>query len=131
MPYCQHNSLPSVSKLKPMSPCYLPYLNAFSGVIVPTKKPAKKPAKQALKSTPAMLTPSAAPLAGSTRSISNTLARLCTASVAPEASAANKCRKPSAPSPGLPKPGQRAKPTKVAWITHIKPPIDCSQRVRF
>ena len=78
-----------------------------------------------------MLTPSAAPLAGSTRSISNTLACLCTASVTPKASAANKCRKPSASSPGLLKPGQCAKPMKVTWITYIEPPIDCSQRVRF
>ena len=88
-----------------MSPCYLPYLNAFSSIIVPTKKPAKKPAKQALKLTLVTLTPSAAPLAGSTRSISNTRARLRTASVTPKASAANKRRKPSTPPPlGPPKP---------------------------
>ena len=39
-PYCRHNSLPSVNKLKPMLPCYLPYLDAFSGVIVPFIDPA-------------------------------------------------------------------------------------------
>ena len=57
---------------------------------------------------------SSAPPAGSTRSISSTLAYLCTASVAPEASAVNKYKKPSTPPPlGPPKPGQRAKPIKV------------------
>ena len=97
-----------------MSPCYLPYLDAFPGVVVPAKKPAKKPAKQALKLMPVMLMLSAAPPAGSTCSISNTRACLCTASVTPEASAANKCRKPSAPPPlGPPKPGQYAKLIKV------------------
>ena len=80
---------------------------------------------------PLELTPSA-PLAGSTRSISNTLTYLCTASVAPEASAANKYRKPSVPPPpGPPKPGQHAKPMKVTQITHIELPIDHSQHIRF
>jgi len=107
-PYCQHNSLLSVSKLKPTSPRYLPYLNAFPGVVVPAKKPikkpAKKPAKQALKSTPVTLTP-AAPPADSTRLISNTRAYLCTASVIPKAFTTNKHRKPSTPPPlGPPKP---------------------------
>jgi hypothetical protein len=47
-----------------------------------------------------------APLAGSTRSISNTLAYLRTASVAPKASAVNKRRKLSTPPPlGPPKLG--------------------------
>ena len=47
-----------------------------------------------------------APLAGSTRSISNARARLRSASVAPKASTVNKRRKPSAPPPlGPPKPG--------------------------
>ena len=47
-----------------------------------------------------------APLAGSTRFISSTLAYLYTASVTPEASAVNKYRKLSTPPPlGLPKPG--------------------------
>jgi len=58
-----------------------------------------------LKLTLVTLTSSAAPPAGSTRSISNTRARSRTASVAPKASAANKRRKPSAPPPGPPKPG--------------------------
>ena len=108
-------SLLSVSKLKLTSPCYLPYPDAFPGVVVP-------PAKQALKSTPATSTPLAAPPAGSTRShtrtanvapVSNTRACSCTASVAPEASV-NKYRRLSTPSPlGPPKPGQRAKPIKV------------------
>ena len=53
-----------------------------------------------------MLILSAAPPAGSTRSISNTIAYSCTASVAPKASATNKYKKPSTPPPlGLPKPG--------------------------
>jgi hypothetical protein len=128
-------SLLSVSKLKPTSPYYLPYLNAFPGVVPPakkaTKKAPKKAPKQALKPTPATLAPSAAPPASSTCSISNTCAYLYTASVTPEASAANKYRKPSAPPPGLPKPGQRAKPMKVTRITYIEPPIDRSQHVRF
>ena len=110
----------------------MPYLDAFPGVVVPAKKPAKKPAKQALKSTPAILTPSVAPPAGSTRSISNTRARSRTTSVAAKASAVNKRRKPSAPPPpGPPKPGQRAKPTKITQITRIEPPVDRSQRVQF
>jgi len=51
------------------------------------------------------LTPSAAPLAGSTRSISNTRAYLHTASVTPKASTINKRRKLSTPPPlGPPKP---------------------------
>jgi len=107
-PYCQYNSLPLVSKLKPTSPYYLPYLNAFSSIIVPAKKPIKKPAKQTLKLMLIMLTPLAAPLAGSTRSIRNTRAHLYTTSVAPKAPKAptvNKHRKPSTPPPplGLPK----------------------------
>ena len=78
----------------------------FPGVVVPAKKPVKKPAKQALKLMLAILTLSVAPPAGSTRSISNTRACLCTTSVAAKASAVNKCRKLSAPSPlGPPKPG--------------------------
>ena len=93
-----------------MSPCYLPYLDAFPGVIVPAKKPAKKPvkkpAKQALKLTPVILTPLAAPPAGSAHSISNTCAYPYTASVTLEAFAANKYRKPSALPPlGPPKTG--------------------------
>ena len=32
--------LPWVSKLKPTSPCYLPYLDAFPGVVVPCIDPA-------------------------------------------------------------------------------------------
>ena len=105
-PYCPYNSLPSVSKLKPTSPRYLPYLNAFPGVIVPVKKPAKKPTKQASKSTLVTLTPLAAPFAGSTRSVSNTRARSRTTSVVFKASAANKRRELSTPSPlGLPKLG--------------------------
>ena len=72
---------------------------------MPAKKPAKKPAKQALKLTLATLTPLVASPAGSTRSISNTLAYLYTASVAPKASTTNKRRMPSAPPPlGPPKP---------------------------
>jgi len=129
-------SLPSVSKLKPMLLCYLSYLDAFPGVVVPAKKPTKKPAKksvkQALKSTLAILMPSAVPPAGSTCSISNICVYLCTASVTPEASAVNKPRKLSAsPPPGPPKTGQRAKPTKVTQITCIEPPVDHSQCVRF
>ena len=63
----------------------------------------------------AILTLLAAPLAGSTRSISNTLTHLCTASVTPKASAINKRRKPFTPPPppGPLKPSQRAKLTKV------------------
>ena len=34
-------SPPSVSKLKPTSPCYLPYLDAFPGVVVPRIDPAR------------------------------------------------------------------------------------------
>ena len=95
-----------VSKLKPTSSCYLPYLNAFPSIIVPAKKPTKKPAKQALKLTLATLTPSAAPPAGSTRSISNTRAYLYTASIILKASTINRRSKPSAPPPpGPPKPG--------------------------
>jgi hypothetical protein len=41
-PYCQHNSPPSVSKLKPASPRYLPYLDAFPGVVVPRINPARR-----------------------------------------------------------------------------------------
>jgi hypothetical protein len=40
-----------------------------------------------------------APLAGSTRSISNTRAYLYSASIAPKASTINKRRKPSTPPP--------------------------------
>ena len=94
--------------------CYLPYLDVFPGVIVPTKKPVKKPAKQALKLILVTLTPSVAPLAGSACSISNTRACLYTTSVAAKASAVNKCRKLSAPPPlGPPKPSQRAKLMKI------------------
>jgi hypothetical protein len=32
----------SVSKLKPTSPCYLPYLDAFPGVVVPPIDPARR-----------------------------------------------------------------------------------------
>ena len=61
--------------------------------------------KQVLKLTLVTLTPLAAPPAGSTRPISNTLARLCIASVTFKAFAANKRKKPFAPPPlGLPKP---------------------------
>ena len=122
----------SVSKLKLMLPCYLPYIDAFPGVVVPAKKPAKKPAKQALKSTPAILMPSAAPLAGSTCSISNTYAHPHTASVTPEASAVNKPKKPFIPPPPGPfKTSQRVKPTKVTQITCIEPPVNCSQYMQF
>ena len=41
-PYCPHNSLPLVSKLKPTSPRYLPYLDAFPGVAVPPIDPARR-----------------------------------------------------------------------------------------
>ena len=83
----------------------MPYLNTFPSVIVPVKKPVKKAIKQALKLTLVTLTPLAAPLAGSTRSISNTRAYLYTASITPKASAANKRRKLSTPPPlGPPKP---------------------------
>jgi len=75
------------------------------------------PAKKALKALKLMLVtlrPSAAPPAGSTRSISNARAHLCTASITPKASAVNKHRKLStSPSLGLPKPSQRAKLIKV------------------
>lgn len=107
-PYCRYNSLP---------------------LVIPAKKPAKKPAKQALKLTLVTLTLLAAPLAGSTRSISNACAYLRTASVAPKAPKAptvNKRRKPSAPPLGPPKSSQRAKPIKVTRITRIEPPIDYS-----
>jgi hypothetical protein len=82
-----------------MSPYYLPYLNAFSSIVVP--------AKQALKLTLATLTLLAAPLASSTRFISNARAYLYTTGIIPKASKAptvNKRRKPSVPPPlGLPK----------------------------
>ena len=42
MPYCQHNVLLSASKLKPVSPCYLPYPDAFLGVVVPRIDPARR-----------------------------------------------------------------------------------------
>ena len=112
-PYCQHNSLLLVSKLKPTSLCYLLYLNAFPGIIVPVKKPMKKPIKQALKLTLVILTPLVAFLASSTCFISNTHARLRTTSVAAKAFAVNKCRKPSTPPLGPPKPGQYTKLTKI------------------
>ena len=105
-----------------MLPHYLPYLNVFPSVIVP----AKKPAKQALKLTPATLILLTAPLAGNTYSISNTCTYLCTASVTPKASAANKHRKPFAPPLGPPKPSQHTKLTKVTQITYIEPPVDRS-----
>ena len=74
----------------------------------------------------------AAPLASSTRSISNTRAYLYSTSVAPKASTINKYRKPSTPPPlGPLKPSQRAKLIKVTWITCIEPPIDYSQRIQF
>src|SRR6266567_650620 len=115
-----------------MSPYYLPYLNAFLSVVPPAKKAPKKAPKQALKLILVTLAPSAAPPARSTHSISNTRAHLYTISVAPEASAVNKCRKLYAPPPlGPPKPGQRAKPIKVTQITYIEPPIDYSQCIRF
>ena len=83
----------------------MPYLNAFPNIVPPVKKAPKKALKQALKLTLATLTPSAAPPAGSTSSISNTHAYLYTANVASKASTANKCRKPSTPPPlGPPKP---------------------------
>jgi len=91
-------SLLSVSKLKLILPYYLPYLDAFPGIIVP-------PTKQTLKLILATLTPSAAPPASSTCSwictanitpVSNTCTCLCTTSVTPEASV-NKYRKLSAP----------------------------------
>ena len=124
-------SLLLVSKLKLTSPCYSPYLNAFPSIIVPAKKPAKQLAKQPAKLTLVILTLLAS-LAGSTCSISNTLAYLYTTSVAPKASAANKRRKPSSPPPlGPPKPSQRAKLIKVTQITCIEPPIDHSQHIQF
>jgi len=76
---------------------YLPYPNAFSSVVVLIKKPTMKPTKQALKLTPVTLTLSAAPLAGSTRSISNTLTHSRIASVAFKAFTANKHKKLSTP----------------------------------
>ena len=82
-----------------MLPRYLPYLNTFPGVVMPVKKPMKKPTKQALKLIPAILTPSAAPPAGSTYFISNTRTFLSTASVAFKASVVNKYKKLSAPPP--------------------------------
>jgi len=92
---------------------------------MPIKKPAKKPAKQALKSTPVTLTLLAPDLAGSTRSISNALTYLCTANIAPKASATNKHKKPSTPFPlGPLKLSQYAKLIKVTQITRIEPPID-------
>ena len=131
-PYYQYNSLLLVSKLKPTSPYYLPYLNAFFSVIVPTKKPTKKPAKQALKSTLATLTPLAAPPAGRTRSISNALAYSRTASITPKAFTANKHKRLSAPPPlGPLKPSQHIKLIKVTKITRIEPPIDRSQCIQF
>jgi len=52
-----------------------------------------------------MLTPLEAPLASSTRSISNTRAYLYPTSITPKASTINKYRKPSTPPPlGPPKP---------------------------
>ena len=94
-----------VSKLKLTSPYYLSYLNAFPSVVPPAKKAPKKAPKQALKLTLATLILLAAPLASSTRSISNTRAYLYTTSIAPKASAVNKHRKLSAPPPlGPPKP---------------------------
>ena len=39
--YCW-SFLPLVSKLKPTSPCYLPYLNIYPGVIVPRVDPARR-----------------------------------------------------------------------------------------
>jgi len=66
---------------------------------VPVKKPAKKPVKQALKLTLATLILLVAPLASSTRSISNTRAYLYSASITPKASTVNKYRKPSTPPP--------------------------------
>jgi hypothetical protein len=111
-PYYHYNSLLLVSKLKPTSPYYLPYLNVFPSIVPPAKKALKKAPKQALKLTLVTLTPLAAPLTDSTRSISNTRIYPRTASVTPKASAANKRRKPSTPPPlGPPKPSQRAKLT--------------------
>ena len=49
-----------------------------------------------------MLTPLVAPLASSTRSISNTRAYLYTTSITPKASAINKRRKPFTPPPPAP-----------------------------
>ena len=84
----------SVSKLKPMLFYYLPYPNAFPGVVV-------LPIKQALKLMLVISTPSAAPPASSTRSciytantapVSNTRDYSCTTSITPKASI-NKYRK--------------------------------------
>jgi len=55
--------------------------------------------KQALKSTLATLTPSEAPPAGSTYSISNARAHSHTASITPKAYTANKRKKPFTPPP--------------------------------
>ena len=69
-------------------------------LLVAAKKPIKKPVKLTL----VILTLLVAPLAGSTRSISNTSACLDTASVTPKASTVNKRRKPSTPPLRPPKP---------------------------
>ena len=88
-----------------MSSCYLPYFDIFPSVIVPAKKAVKKAAKQALKLILVILMLSAASLASSTRFISNTRARLRTASIIFKAFTVNKYRKPSTSPPlGLPKP---------------------------
>ena len=79
---------------------------------------------------PAILTPLAVPLAGSTCSINNTYTYLYTTSVALKASAINKRRKLFALYQP-PKPGQRAKLIKVTWIACIEPPVDRSQRIQF
>ena len=93
----------------------------------PTKKPAKKPMKQALKLMLVTLTPSAAPPAGSTCSISNACAYLYTTSITFKAFTVNKYRKLSAlPSLGLPKLSEHVKLIKVICITHIEPPVDYS-----
>jgi hypothetical protein len=84
-------SLPSVSKLKPTSPRYLPYLDMFLSIIMPF-------AKQALKLTLVILILLAAPPASSTYSythitnttfISNICAYLYITNVTPEAFTAN------------------------------------------
>ena len=110
-----------------MSPCYLPYLNAFLSIVVPIKKATKKAAKQLTLITLILL---AVPLAGSTRSINNTRAHLYTTSITPKASAINKHRKPSTLHQP-PKPGQRTKLTKVTQIAYIEPPVDYSQHIQF
>ena len=71
---------------------------------MPVKKAIKKAIKQASKLTLVTLTPLAAPLAGSTRSISNTHAYLYTTSVTLKASTTNKHRKLSTPPLRPPKP---------------------------